>query len=75
MFKTPVVGTEDATRSAPYFQTPREAVQTGLRALDRRTPPPSVVSGRLNRLMANAGRLLSRRRTVLISATSTKTAK
>lgn len=55
------------------FQTPQEVVATALRALDRRTPPPSVISGTRNRLMANAGRLLSRRRTVLVVAATNKT--
>jgi short-subunit dehydrogenase len=67
-----VLGTEEPTSGAS-FQTPRQVVQTALRALDRRTPPPSVVSGRLNRLMANAARLLSRRRTVLVAASVTRT--
>lgn len=66
-----ILGTEEATRGAS-FQTPRQVVETALRALDRRTPPPSVVSGRLNRLMASAGRmlslLLSRRRAVQLTA-------
>ncbi|KAA2261502.1 hypothetical protein F0L68_17155 [Solihabitans fulvus] len=34
-------------------------------ALERRNPPPSVISGRLNRIAAVAGRLASRRRSVL----------
>lgn len=68
-----VVGTEDPTRGAVSFETPRQVVETALRALDRRTPPPSVVSGRPNRLMANASRVLSRRRAVLIAGSMTKT--
>jgi short-subunit dehydrogenase len=55
------------------FQTPQEVVATVLRALDRRTPPPSVISGTRNRLLTNAGRLLSRRRTVLAVAAINKT--
>jgi uncharacterized protein len=55
------------------FQTPQEVVATVLRALDRRTPPPSVISGRRNHLLANGGRLLSRRRTVLAVAATNKT--
>ena len=70
-----VVGTEDATRGAVSIETPRQVVQTALRALDRRTPPPSVISGRRNRLMAGAARLLSlllgRRRAVLLTASMT----
>ena len=68
-----VLGTEDATSGAA-FQTPRQVVQTALRALDRSAPPPSVVSGRLNRVMANAGRVLSRRRAALVSGYMTRTA-
>ena len=68
-----VLGTEEATSGAS-FETPRQVVQTALRALDRRTPPPSVVSGRLNRLMSNASRLLSRRRAVLVAASVTRNA-
>ena len=71
-----VLGTEEATRGAA-FQTPRQVVETALRALDRRAPPPSVVSGWPNRLMANASRLLSlmlsRRRAVLVTAFMTRT--
>ena len=68
-----VLGTEEATSGAP-FQTSEEVVETALRALDRRTPPPSVVSGRTNRLMANAGRLLSRRRAALVAGYMTRAA-
>lgn len=71
-----VLGTEDVT-SGVASQTPQEVVETALRTLDRRTPPPSVVSGRRNRLMAGAARLLSlllgRRRTVLLTAGVTRT--
>ncbi|CAA9462907.1 MAG: hypothetical protein AVDCRST_MAG02-2661 [uncultured Rubrobacteraceae bacterium] len=69
-----VLGTEEATSGAS-FQTPRQVVETALRALDRPKPPPSVVSGRLNSLTANASRVLSRRRTVLISGSMTRTPK
>ena len=48
-----------------------QVMETALRALDKRTPLPSVVSGRLNRLMASAVRLLSRRRAVLVAASLT----
>ncbi|NUW46026.1 SDR family NAD(P)-dependent oxidoreductase [Nonomuraea rhodomycinica] len=41
---------------------PDEVVTIALKALDRRTPPPSVITGTRNRLMAQAGRLVSRRR-------------
>ena len=72
-----VLGTEEATSGA-YFEAPQQVVQTALRALDSRTPPPSVISGRRNRLMAGAARLLglllSRRRAVLLTASVTRTA-
>ena len=67
-----VLGTEEATSGAS-FQTPRQVVQTALRTLDRQKPPPSVVSGRLNRVATNLGRVVSRRRAVLISALMTRT--
>lgn len=67
-----VLGTEEVTSGAS-FETPRQVVETAFRALDRRTPPPSIVSGRMNRLMTNAARLLSRRRTVLVAASMTRT--
>ncbi len=50
-------------------QTAADVVTTALRALDRRTPPPSVVSGRLNRLLASGSRLLPRRAALLAAAT------
>lgn len=37
--------------SGTRFQTPEQVVTTALRALDRRRPPASVVSGRANRLI------------------------
>ena len=45
-------------------QTPGQVVDTALRALDRRDPPPSIAVGRLNRLVLALGRLASRRRSV-----------
>jgi hypothetical protein len=63
-----VAGSEDMGRGVP-IQTPRQVVTTALRTLDRRNPPPSVVSGSLNRLGALAPRFATRRRTaVLIGA-------
>ncbi|MFC6090760.1 SDR family oxidoreductase [Saccharothrix sp. BKS2] len=47
-------------------QSPRAVVDTALRVLDRRTPPPSVVSGRRNRVLSGGSRLLTRRRAVLV---------
>ncbi len=64
----------DTTERALTFQGPEDVVATALRALDRRTPPPSVVSGRLNRVMAALSRVLSRRRAVLVAGSMTRTA-
>ncbi|HET6355068.1 hypothetical protein [Streptomyces sp.] len=65
-----VIGT-DAADGGSKRQSPEEVVATALRALDRRTPPPTVVSGRLNRVMASLGRGLSRRRAVLLMGSMT----
>lgn len=46
------------------LQTPRQVVDTALRTLDRRDPPPSIAVGRANRLVLVLGRLASRRRSV-----------
>ncbi|MEU2358523.1 SDR family NAD(P)-dependent oxidoreductase [Streptomyces misionensis] len=56
------------------FQTPEQVVTAALRALDRRLPPPALVSGFRNRLMANAGRLLTPRLLALGAAANTKSA-
>jgi uncharacterized protein len=55
-----VVGTDAADGGTPR-QTPAQVVDTALRALDRKNPPPSVVSGRRNQITALGGRFLSRR--------------
>ncbi|MEV6581838.1 SDR family oxidoreductase [Streptomyces sp. NPDC051582] len=60
-----VVGTEDAA-SGTKMQTSEEVVRTALKALDRRNPPPSVVSGALNKIMTLSGRFASRRTVVRI---------
>ncbi|MEV0993244.1 SDR family oxidoreductase [Streptomyces sp. NPDC049949] len=60
-----VVGTENAT-GGTRMQTSEEVVRTALKALDRRNPPPSVVSGAMNRIMALSGRFASRRTVVRI---------
>jgi short-subunit dehydrogenase len=44
---------------------PDEVVRIALKALDRRTPPPSVIAGTMNRLMAQGVRLVSRRRATM----------
>lgn len=43
------------------FQTPRQVVALALRTLDRRSAPPSIVSGTRNRATAWSVRLVSRR--------------
>ncbi len=44
------------------YQSPDRPVRAALRALDRRTPPPSIISGGANRLTAAMlSRVLSRR--------------
>ncbi|MFE7772441.1 SDR family NAD(P)-dependent oxidoreductase [Streptomyces sp. NPDC057445] len=65
-----VIGT-DAADGGGKRQTPEEVVATALRTLDRRTPPPSVASGRLNRAMSSLGRGLSRRRAVMLMGSMT----
>jgi short-subunit dehydrogenase len=60
-----VVGT-DAADGGTTRQTPADVVTTALRTLDRRNPPPSVVSGRLNRVMSASGQFLTRRSRVLL---------
>ncbi|TYP83780.1 SDR family NAD(P)-dependent oxidoreductase [Blastococcus xanthinilyticus] len=65
-----VVG-NDAADGGRGRQAPGEVVAAALRALDRRTPPPSVAVGRANRVAATAVRLLSRRRAVLAMASIT----
>ncbi|WFE29962.1 SDR family oxidoreductase [Solwaraspora sp. WMMD791] len=58
-----VLGTDEVNGPLPA-QTASEVVATALRALGRRNGPPSVVSGRLNRLAAHGARLLNRRQAV-----------
>ncbi|WP_435591190.1 SDR family NAD(P)-dependent oxidoreductase [Nocardia sp. bgisy118] len=48
------------------LQTPQQVVETALRALDRRDPPPSIAVGRMNRLAAALSRLASRKRSVMM---------
>ena len=57
-----VVGTDDATAGA-RMRTPEDVVATALTYLERREPGPSVIDGSSNRVGANIGRILSRRRT------------
>ena len=55
-----VVGTDAADGGTPR-QTPTQVVDTALRVLDHKNPPPSVISGRRNQIMALGGRFVSRR--------------
>lgn len=48
-------------------QTPAQVVETGLRALDRRNPPPSIVSGRSNAWSARLPRYLTRRAVIRVT--------
>ena len=41
------------------------AYSTALAALDRRNPPPSVIAGRMNRVMAFLARRLATRRQII----------
>jgi short-subunit dehydrogenase len=53
--------------------SPAKVVQTALKTLDRRNPPPSVVVGALNRVMSQGSRLVSRRRmTITIGGMMTR---
>lgn len=61
-----VVGTEDAAVGA--FQTAEQVVNTALRALDKRSTPPSAISGAANRLSAASVRLVPRRLVLDIAA-------
>ncbi|GAA1431697.1 SDR family oxidoreductase [Microlunatus lacustris] len=62
-----VIGT-DAADGGTRRETPLQVVDAALAVLDRRDPPPSFVSGRANRVLATAGRLVSRRLRVLGAA-------
>ncbi|MGO1504427.1 MAG: SDR family NAD(P)-dependent oxidoreductase [Brachybacterium sp.] len=55
-----VVGTDDATAGAS-MRTAEDVVATAMAHLERRSPGPSTIDGRRNRLAALAGRVLSRR--------------
>lgn len=50
------------------LQTPEEVVSTAMRALARRHPAPSVVSGRMTALLATAVRWLPRRTAIAIAS-------
>ncbi|WP_429423218.1 SDR family NAD(P)-dependent oxidoreductase [Nocardia sp. GAS34] len=65
-----VIGTADAA-GGTRPRSPREVVDTALRTLDRRNPPPSIAVGRLNRAALIGQRLVTRRRTILTLAAMT----
>ncbi|HEX7307264.1 SDR family oxidoreductase [Lentzea sp.] len=52
---------------------PELVVETALRTLDKRNPPPSIAVGRANRLMLSAGRLLGRRQAAVMMGAVTAT--
>lgn len=49
------------------FQAPEQVVTTALAALDRRTPPVSLVSGRAHRLIRRLAALLPTRATLRLA--------
>ncbi|MEW2707710.1 SDR family oxidoreductase [Streptomyces koyangensis] len=59
-----VVGTTQAA-GGTRLASPVDVVRTALAALDRRNPPPSVIAGRVNRVMAFVARRLATRRQVV----------
>ncbi|MFI2671783.1 SDR family NAD(P)-dependent oxidoreductase [Streptomyces albidoflavus] len=59
-----VVGTTQAA-GGTRLSSPVDVVRTALAALDRRNPPPSVIAGRMNRVMAFVARRLATRRQVV----------
>ncbi|SEL81842.1 SDR family NAD(P)-dependent oxidoreductase [Streptacidiphilus jiangxiensis] len=58
-----VVGTDQAA-GGTRLASPDDVVRTALAALDRRNPPPSVIAGRANRVMATLSRLAPRRQVI-----------
>jgi uncharacterized protein len=63
-----VLGTTDAANGPT--QTPDQVARGALRVLDRPNPPPSWISGHRNHLYATIPRYLTRRRAVLLTATT-----
>ncbi|TXS48079.1 SDR family oxidoreductase [Streptomyces sp. uw30] len=59
-----VAGTTQAA-GGTKLASPVDVVRTALAALDRRNPPPSVIAGRLNRMLAFLARRLATRRQVI----------
>ena len=61
-----VVGTDDADGGAPR-QTPEQVIDVALKTLDRRNPPPSVVSGLRNHALTASSRFATRRRVAILA--------
>jgi hypothetical protein len=59
-----VVGTPQAA-GGTRLASPVDVVRTAPAALDRKNPPPSVMAGRMNRVMAFLARRLATRRQVV----------
>jgi uncharacterized protein len=66
-----IVGTL-AAAGGTRLASPEDVVDTALKALDRRTPPPSIAVGRRNRVFLLAARLLSRKRLAVVIGNLTK---
>jgi uncharacterized protein len=66
-----IVGTL-AAAGGTRLASPEDVVDTALKALDRRTPPPSIAVGRRNRVFLLAARLLSRKRLAVVIGSLTK---
>jgi short-subunit dehydrogenase len=66
-----VVGTEDVAGGAS-MQTPQQVVKTAMTTLDRRNPPPSIISGRLNRAVSALINVMPRRTAVNVMGRVTK---
>jgi len=66
-----VAGTR-AAAGGTRLGSPEVVVDTALKALDRRTPPPSIAVGRRNRVFLLAARLLSRKRLAIAIGNLTK---
>ncbi len=49
------------------MQTVEQVVEVAIKALDKKNPPPSVVSGGMNYVMATSGRLISRKTLIAVA--------
>jgi short-subunit dehydrogenase len=54
------------------LMTPSQVVATAMSALDAKSPPPSVIVGSSNRVMAMAGRFVPRRMLISVAKTLMK---